>query len=271
MMSLMMHFKPMNMKNIVLILIMLMTAKMADAQEFIAHRGASYLAPENTIASVKLGFELGAEAVEIDVHLSKDNRIMVIHDKGTKRVAGGIDLVVSETHSKELRKLDVGIWKDEKFKGEKIPFLEEILPLIPGNQKLFVEFKTGPEILPHFNKVLKKHGDLSKLVIISFNKEAIIGSKKMFPEIPAYWLLGNFNQYSLEEAIQIALDHHLNGLNVHYNLVNEEFMEKMNSAGLEVYTYTVNYPEIAEQLRALNANGITTDRPRWLREQMAAK
>ena len=77
--------------------------------EIIAHRGASYLAPENTMASVMLGWEKGAD-VEVDVHLSKDNRILVIHDSSTKRT-GEIDLKVKEAASRELRKLDVGSFK----------------------------------------------------------------------------------------------------------------------------------------------------------------
>jgi glycerophosphoryl diester phosphodiesterase len=241
---------------------------LTHAQEFIAHRGASYLAPENTIASTILGFELGAEAVEIDVHLSKDNRIMVIHDKNTRRIPGGQDLVISETCSDELRQMDMGIWKGEKFKGEKMPFLEEIIPLVPAGKKLFVEFKTGPEILPYFQQIVENTPKRASLVIISFNKDAILGAKKMFADIPAYWLLGNFNQYTADEAISIAVDHQLNGLNVHYNLVDEEFMQKMISAGLKVYTYTVNDPQEARRLKALGVNGITTDRPGWLREQI---
>ncbi|GAG77592.1 unnamed protein product, partial [marine sediment metagenome] len=81
--------------------------------EIIAHRGASYLAPENTMASVMLGWEKGAD-VEVDVHLSKDNRILVIHDSSTKRT-GQIDLIVKETEHQELRKLDVGSFKSEEF------------------------------------------------------------------------------------------------------------------------------------------------------------
>ena len=81
-----------------------------NSVEIIAHRGASYLAPENTLASVKLGWQKDAD-VEVDVYLSKDNRIVVIHDSTTKRTSGGTDLKVSESDSQELRKLDVGSFK----------------------------------------------------------------------------------------------------------------------------------------------------------------
>src|SRR5699024_7790571 len=98
----------------------------ALSQEIIAHRGASHLAPENTLASVKLGYALGADAVEIDVHLSKDKQILVNHDSDTKRTAQGKNHIIADTDAEELRKLDVGSWKGEKYKGEKMPFLHEV-------------------------------------------------------------------------------------------------------------------------------------------------
>ena len=97
----------------------------AQDVEIIAHRGASHLAPETTLASVMLGWQKNAD-VEIDVHLTKDNRIVVIHDETTKSTAE-VELKVSETTAKELRQLDVGKYKGKEFAGEPIPFLEEVL------------------------------------------------------------------------------------------------------------------------------------------------
>ena len=84
------------------------------AQYLVAHRGASFLAPENTVASAQLAWELGADAVEVDVYLSKDGVIMVNHDKDTKRT-GGESWVIAETESVQLRKLEVGSYKDKKY------------------------------------------------------------------------------------------------------------------------------------------------------------
>lgn len=92
------------------------------AVEIIAHRGASHDALENTLAAVSLGWERNVDAVEMDVYLSKDNQIVVIHDKNTKRTAGH-DGLVREMNWAQLRKLDAGSWKDRKFKGEPIPLL----------------------------------------------------------------------------------------------------------------------------------------------------
>lgn len=237
------------------------------AQEIIAHRGASYDAPENTIAAVRLGFEQGADAVEVDVHLSKDNRIMVNHDKDTQRTAGK-KLVVSETDASELRKLDVGSWKSKDFKGEKMPFLEEVLAEVPQGKILVIELKSDEKAVPFLKTAVNDSGIEEQVIIISFNKNAIIKAKEALPEVPAYWLLHNFNEYSLDEAIQIAKENELTGLDVHYPLANAEFMQKMNSEGLGVYVYTVNNANTAKKLKKLGVKGITTDRPQWLRKQI---
>ena len=129
------------------------TSGCTKSVEIIAHRGASHLAPENTMASVMLGWEKGAD-VEVDVYLSADNRIVVIHDSTTKRT-GGTELEVKEAMSGELRKLDVGRFKAEEFAGEQIPFLADILETIPPKQKLYVEIKCGKEILPFLHKLEK--------------------------------------------------------------------------------------------------------------------
>ena len=112
----------------------------------IAHRGESFNAPENTMAAINLAWERDAEAVEIDVQLSKDNELVVIHDMDTKRLTG-IDKKVKDQTLAELKKLDVGSWKDITFKDERIPTLDEVLATVPTGKKLIVEIKSGPEMV----------------------------------------------------------------------------------------------------------------------------
>lgn len=242
----------------------------ALAQEIVAHRGASYLAPENTIASVRLGYVLGADAVEIDIHLSADKRLMVMHDEDTRRTAGGQHLIIADTHSDELRKLEVGSWKEQKFRGEKIPFLEEVLAEVPEGKRLVIELKSSAEAVPYLQQLIERSGMQEQLVLISFGKEAIIQAKQHMPAIPAYWLLHNYQEHSLAEAIELAREHGLDGLDVHYKLVDKAFMQQMQEAGLEVYVYTVNDPAEAKRLQTLGVKGVTTDRPKWLKEQLDA-
>jgi len=99
--------------------------------EIIAHRGASHDAPENTLAAVNLAWQQNADAVEIDVHLSRDGQIVVIHDENTRKTAG-LNKNVSEQTLAELRRLDVGRWKGRQWAGEKIPVLAEVLGALPA-------------------------------------------------------------------------------------------------------------------------------------------
>src|SRR3954468_15147448 len=106
----------------------------ATAQLIIGHRGASHDAPENTIASYKLAIEQGADGFEGDYWLNKDGRILDLHDADTKRVAGK-NLSIIKAAFNDLRGLDIGSWKDSKWKDERIPTLEEALEAVPVGKK----------------------------------------------------------------------------------------------------------------------------------------
>jgi len=244
---------------------MLLNITQGYSQAIIAHRGAASLAPENTIASVKLGFEF-AEAVEIDIHLTQDKKIVVIHDHTTARTAPGSNFIISETTSESLRGLDVGSWKNEKYKGEKIPFLEEVLKIVPKDKTLVIEVKGDTAVLPYLRDAVEKSGKKDQFIIISFNKDAVVQWKKIMPQMSVLWLIHSFEQYPLEEAIRIAKENNLTGFNVFYQLINPDFMKTMEEAELKVYVYTVNEEEIALKLKEFKVDGITTDRPQYLRE-----
>ncbi|NCB07607.1 MAG: glycerophosphodiester phosphodiesterase [Bacteroidia bacterium] len=253
------------MKTIFLLFFITATLPLFAQVEFVGHRGASYLAPENTVASAKLGWELGADGVEIDIYLTPDNRIVTIHDKNTKRTTGA-DHIVPETTSKELRKLDAGKWKDEKFTGEKIPFVEEILKAIPKNKYLVIEIKTGPEIMPALKKAIKKSGKARQVKFIAFNWESIVEAQKAFPENDCYWLTSKAQE--LDEKINECAEAGLAGVDVLSKLVTSENMDKAKKLGLDVWCWTVDSPEEAKRVADLGVSAITTNRPGWLREQL---
>ena len=243
--------------------------------EIIAHRGASYLAPENTMASVMLGWKKGAD-VEVDVHLSKDNRIMVIHDSSTKKT-GKTDLNVKDTHSRQLRKLDVGSFKAAEYAGEQIPFLADVIKTIPPGRKLYVEIKCGKEVLPILEKLITKSGKISQIVIIGFDLETVTLSKQLI-DVPTYWLKGTEKDQETEkwiphspQLVKTAKDKGLDGLDVHYAGVNKEFTDAVKASGQKLYVWTVDNPKEAIRLVELGVAGITTNRPQWLRQQLKDK
>ena len=254
----------------------LSAATAAPNVEIIAHRGASFDAPENTVAAVRLGWEQGADAVEFDVYLSKDGKIVVLHDKDTKRTAGLDRPVVGQTLA-ELRTLDVGRWKDPKFAGERIPTLAEVLAPTPAGKRVFIEVKCGPEIVPE----LKRELAAAKLrpeqtAVISFSADVIAAVKKELPELKAYWLvsLGSSKKkpkkvWTTDEVIAKARAIQADGLDLSADAeVTPRYIRAASEARLPVYVWTVNDPALAKQMIAAGAVGVTTDRPGWLREQL---
>ncbi len=255
------------MKLTVLSVFIFLSFNMLAQTKFIAHRGASFLAPENTVASAKLAWELGADAVEIDIHLTKDNRIMVIHDSDTKRTCSEKkNQSIEKSPSMLLRDLDAGSWKGAEFKGEKIPFLSEIIETVPEGKTLVVEIKCGKEVLQPLAYVLEKHGKNHQIVFIAFDWNVIVATKKQFPENECYWL--SSTKSGLHKKIKEASDVGLDGVNLRYSLIDEEVMKLAKENKLEVLTWTVDDPHEAKRLTELGVSGITTNRPKWLKEEM---
>lgn len=240
----------------------------------IAHRGASGVAPENTVASVKLAFEKEADGSEIDVYLTKDNRIMALHDKTTKKTTG-VDLKITESASQQLRRLDAGSWKSSEYAGEKIPFIEEIFEVVPKGKKLFVEIKDDMDIVPHLVKSVKESGKIDRMVFIAFDGDVLAECKRLLPQVPMYWLkssskdkdTGEYLPYD-ESVIQYALENGFEGVDLRYLGLTKDFVEKANAAGLEVHVWTVNEPKDAEYVAECGVSSITTDYPDVIREAL---
>lgn len=247
----------------------ILTGTLVMAQNFyIAHRGASYDAPENTVASAKLAWAVGADAVEIDIYLAADNRIMVIHDKDTRRTCGGKNLAVKTTPSLLLRELDAGNWKDPKYKGEKIPYLEEILATVPEGKILVVEIKCGSEVIPHLERILSKSDKKDRIIFISFGWDTILDVKKKFPENKAYWLAGT--KQAAVKKLELVAENGLEGINMQYSAIDEELFSLAKKLNLEVLAWTVDDPDEARRLNAIGVTHLTTNRPDWLKKQLSA-
>lgn len=245
-----------------------------SAVEIIAHRGASYDAPENTVASFRLGWQQQADANELDVYLTKDGQTVVIHDKTTKRTTG-TDLAVADATLAELRALDAGSWKGEQWKGEKLPTLAEALATIPDKRRFFLEIKCGPEILPEFERVVRGSGKTpSQLAIIAFNYDVVKQAKERMPEVPVYWLVSPKKdsqglQPSVDELIAKAKAAGADGLDLDSRFaIDAAFVAKMKEAELQLFVWTVDDAAAARRFTEVGVNGITTNRPAWLREQL---
>ena len=242
----------------------------------IAHRGESFDAPENTLAAINLAWERGADAVEIDIHRTRDNHIVVIHDFDTKRLAG-IDKKVKDQTFAELRKLDVGSWKNNQWKGERIPALKDILETVPPGKKIVIEIKSKHIIIPFLKEQLQQAGIESYQVeFIGFNLKTMALVKREFPEHKVLWLLdldyywyGKIFKPSITSAISKAKKHHLDGLNVWAgNMLDAKLIDQVKASGLLLYCWTVNDVEKTKNLMDWGIDAITTDRAQWLKSQL---
>ncbi|MEI6464762.1 MAG: glycerophosphodiester phosphodiesterase [Verrucomicrobiota bacterium] len=251
----------------------------ASAVEIVAHRGASFDAPENTLASEKLAWRDGADVVENDIHLTKDGKIIVCHDKTTQRTTGHPGTITAMTFA-ELRTLDAGKWKGEQFAGEKLPTLDEQIALIPAGKRMFVEIKVGPEILPELERTLQRAGGSEKnITFISFVYASLQEVRKRLPAYKTQYLVGYKKadgkktegkpQPTLDEVIAQAKTAGLTGLDLQstWPLTAAE-TKQIQDAGLELHVWTVDDPAVAKHWIELGAISITTNRSGWLREQL---
>ena len=234
----------------------------------VAHRGSSFEAPENTLPAFRLAWEHGADAIEGDFHLTKDGQIVCIHDASTKRLADK-NLVVSKSTLEELRALDVGAWKHEKFKGTKIPTISEVFATIPKAKKIFVEVKCGPEIIPFLITEIKKANlETDQVRLICFNQKVIKAFKEKMPSYKAYWLSGFKKKSgswkpSVDQVITTLKSCQADGLDSQYT-IPPEFSKSVINAGFEWHAWTINDSKTAENLAKRGIDSITTDRPKLI-------
>ncbi len=245
------------------------------AVEIIAHRGFSARAPENTLAAFNLGWEHKTDACELDVYLTADDKVVVIHDKDTKRTAGTA-MLVAESKAADVMALGAGAWKGEQWASEKIPSLEQALATLPvGKQRFFIEVKCGAEIVPALQRILEPmKARASQLAIIAFKRDAAAESKKAMPWMQVYRLASGKTKEKkptdLSQVIAETKEDKLDGVDLGMDFPwTEAMVKQIRDAGLGLYVWTVNKPADVQRFAQLGVDGITTDDPVMVRETLA--
>lgn len=235
--------------------------------KFVGHRGASYLAPENTLASIELAWELGADAAECDVRLTSDFKVILCHDKNTKKLTGE-NYVVSKTPWEQLSKLTIKSKETDlpEYDQEPIPLLEEVLATIPEDRMLVIEIKTGSGILPHLQKVIDTHWKSGEISFIAFDFETISAAKALYPKVPCYFL--SAFKHDFNNHLDLATKKNLDGVDLRHTIITPSLMDQCKLAGLDVWCWTVNDPKTARQMKKMGVTAVTTDRPAWLKENL---
>ena len=229
----------------------------------VAHRGFSGAAPENTLIAFAKAIEVGSDMIELDVHLSRDGEIVVIHDETLERTTNGKGRVVDHT-LQELKKLDAGSSFGPQFAGERIPTLKEVLDLAKGRVPVNIEIKNPTHgkypIAELTEKVLREvnqAGMMDRVIFSSFNPAALewIGRKE-----PRAWGAFLFHRsWNFLRDIPGSQEYAvLNLRNIH---LTREKVAEIKKAGKRINVYTVNTDEEMEQFGRWGADGIITNHP----------
>lgn len=254
------------MKTVYTLALLFLGMNLLAQNTFVANQGASYLAPENTLAAVNMAWQLNADAVKVNVQLSKDNRLMVIHDKSTKRTCSGKkSLDIQNTPSMLLRDLDAGKWKGDEYKGEKIPFLGEIIKTIPETKTLFIQIICNDETIAALTRSIEKSDKQSQITFMSSNWSSILEIHQAFPENKCYWL--SLSKTNLKKRIAQAAEEGLTGVSIKSSHINDEIFMLAQKNKLAIMAYTDN-PEEVKSLNKIGVTEIMTMRPKWLRDEL---
>ncbi len=239
----------------------------------IAHRGASAYAPENTLAAFSLALKQNADAIELDVKLTRDRHVIVIHDQTVDRTTEGRGDVRNLTLS-EIRKLDAGSHFDCAFQGEPIPTLEEVLKAVGQLTYINIEltnYASPLDDLPgRVVRLVVQYKLAQRVFFSSFNPIALHKIKRDFPEAPAGLLIlpgikGFLSQSILGRIVAI------NSLHFEHKNISRNLIEKTHRDGKYILAYTVNDPNQVKTLSALGIDGIFTDDPVMARNVMNKK
>ncbi|MCC6416332.1 MAG: glycerophosphodiester phosphodiesterase [Opitutaceae bacterium] len=241
----------------------------------VAHRGASWDFPENTLASIRAAWAQGADLVEIDVRLSRDGAVVLLHDDTFQRTAG-CALAPEAMDLADIRKLDAGAWKASQFAGERVPTLPEALAAVPRDKGILIEIKAGDTIVPALRRDLQPGlATAGRVYLICFHYETLRQAKAALPEIKALYLAGGAwenkvrTEAELDGLVTQAVAAGFDGLDLGDDWpLDAAQVRRVQAAGLECHVWTVNDATRARQLVAAGIDSITTDRPGWLRAQL---
>jgi len=240
----------------------------------LAHRGAGALAPENTLAAIRLSRELGFRGIEIDARLTRDEVPVVIHDRTLERTTDGHG-AVAETASADVARLDAGRWFGAEFAGERVPFLEATVALCRAQGTwMNLEIKRAPGNIARVGEVVARTaarlyadlvqpgGDRGELVVpqvpllSSFGREALLAARAAAPGLPRALLVDDVPEDWQEELERLGCV----SLHADHERLSPALARAVKDAGYWLFCYTVDEPERARQIFDWGVDALCTDR-----------
>lgn len=245
----------------------ILSAMYADKRVLVyGHRGASAYAPMNTIPAFELAAEQGADGIELDVHLSKDGHLVIVHDFSVDKTTDG-EGTVTEMTLAELKAFDAGSWFGSKFAGTRIPTLDEVFDAVGQKLYINIEIKSlsvhGDGVEEAVAKCIVKHQMQERVIVSSFNPKVLKRFRKISPDIPLAYLVSPGTLLGATQAMIFPEDYEARHL--FFEMIDSNQINWAKEYKHIVNAWTVNDPILARQLRMLGVNGIITDKPDVIR------
>jgi len=229
--------------------------------QVIAHRGASKISPENTMIAFRRAIEVGADAIETDVQLTKDGHLVLIHDERVNRTTNGTGWVKDYT-LQQLRQLDTGSWFSKTYQGEKIPTIDEFFDLIrPTNMWINVEMKNGlvnyPGIEEKLIRKIREYQLTPRVVVSSFNHYSLLKFRHLAPDMNTAVLYMS----AILEPWAYAKRIGANGIHPYKDLVTKRLIDQAHQFGMTVCPFTIDDQKEMKELINLGVDGIMSNVP----------
>lgn len=224
----------------------------------IGHRGASAVAPENTLAAFKAAVAAGADGIEFDVRLASDGIPVVIHDDTLYRT-GGVRKRVADLTSSELNKIDVGSWFGRDFGDQRVPSLSELFELFESNELLLCLEMKGVtlQLVEACCRLIEQHRLKDRVILSSFEHSALETVKSIDSTFRTAALFQSPFAFIVERAIAIGASE----IAVHHRITDERLAQKARLADLRVVTWTVDDPAWVKRAQAIGIDALITNNP----------
>ncbi len=228
------------------------------------HRGALGHVPENTLPSFQAGYEMGADVLELDVHLSADNQLVVMHDPEVSRTTDGTGRIQNMT-VEQIKALDAGIRFSDLFSNTRVPLLSEVLAWAKDKIQLIIEIKGDPFPAPGIEELVVKEvtefGMLDKVLIISFYHESVRRIKELSSILTGILYTGR-----PIDPVQMTLQANADSFRCYWKYLHADDIKKAHNAGMWVSCWGADTEEEFEKVAEIGIDSIGCNYPDRLRK-----
>ncbi len=238
----------------------------------IAHRGASAVAPENTLAAFREAVRVGADLIEMDLRFSRDEEVMVFHDHSLSRTTDGTGRMEDFSRA-ELRQLDAGSWFSSRYRGEPVPTLEEVIKLLqPHRTGLYLELKIDPgreeirgRLVKTIHDILRLHSFRQRAFLASFDREVLKISQELDPDLSTGLI------FREPDTWRELLADKFSGVDIvcaRWDIINSSLVRQAREENKRVFAWTIKSETELRAVASLGVDGLAANDPLWMKRRI---